>query len=74
MPARFRKIIAAAKLYGLDVTKPSRGSHWKIKQLWTGKVYPIPAHNGENQEIDDHYIAGLCRCFGLNREEFMKKL
>lgn len=74
MPVKLRKIIAAVKLYGLDVHKPSGGSHWKIKQMWTGKVYPIPAHNGENQEIDDRYIAGLCRCFGLDRKEFKKKL
>ncbi len=72
MPARLADIARACRALGIDVEAPGRGSHWKA--LRDGTVYPLPAHNGPKSELDDIYIRGLCRAFGLNEREFRKLL
>lgn len=72
MAARLRDITKALKDFGVVVTKPKKGSHWKAQR--DGKTYPIPAHNGEKSEISDAYIRGLCDCFGIDEKEFRAKL
>jgi predicted RNA binding protein YcfA (HicA-like mRNA interferase family) len=73
MPARLSDIIATLKSYGIRVEKPNKGSHWKARNA-DGKVYTIPAHNGERAEISDVYINGVCRAFGIDPKDFKKKL
>lgn len=57
---------------GVAVEPPNSGSHYRAVK--DGKVYPVPAHNGERSEISDVYIRGLCRAFDLNYEDLKKHL
>ena len=68
MPARLRDIIRVCARLGIQVEKPSSGSHWKTRSE-TGGMYPIPASNGERTEISDKYIRGMCRAHGIDYEE-----
>jgi hypothetical protein len=54
VPARLKRIIAIAAEYGITVSPPNRGSHWKAKK--------------------GGHIQSLCRNFGLNVDEFTRKL
>jgi len=72
MPARLSALKRALESMGIEVIKPSAGSHWKARR--EGKVYPITAHNGERTEIGEDYIRGVCRCFNLDVEELRKRL
>ncbi len=58
---------------GIEIEKPSSGSHWKAKRPGSG-TYPVPASNGERTEIDDKYIRGLCRHFGIEFDEMKRRL
>lgn len=73
MPARLSKIKSAANDYGIEVSTPRRGSHWKAKKGGY-RTYPLPAHHGSRTMISDHYINGFCRNFGIDPEEFKGKL
>jgi len=64
--------VAAAR-YGIEVLRPSRGSHWLAKKPGF-RTYPIPAHNAERTEVSDVYIRGLCRNFGIDAAEFRERL
>jgi hypothetical protein len=72
MPARLAKLRRALEAMGITVTEPASGSHWKAQR--DGKTYPIPAHNGPKTEIDDCYLRGVCRCFGLDEKALRKLL
>lgn len=72
MPARLRDLIRAVEALGVVVDAPNSGSHWKARR--DGKTYPLPAHNGARTELDDVYIRGLCRCFGLDEAELRRHL
>ena len=73
MPARLARIVVVAESFGITIERPSRGSHWKAKKIGF-RTYPIPAHNGLRSEISDIYIAGLCRAFGIDLNEFKDRL
>ncbi len=73
MPARFRDIKRALSGFAITAEPPASGSHWKLRDQ-TGKVYTLPCHNGERSEISDVYLKALCRTFGLDLDEFMRKL
>jgi len=73
LPARFRDIRRALLDYGITAEPPSSGSHWKLRDA-TGKAYTLPCHNGDRTEISDVYLRALCRAFGLDWHEFMRKL
>jgi len=67
------RIARAGRKSGLEVEEGKGTSHWKFK-CDGRRTYPIPASNSEKTEIDDIYIKGLCRNFGLDLEEFKKLL
>lgn len=69
MPRRARDIIRAVRDLGIELVPPSKGSHYKFVRGST--VYPIPLHNGEKTEIDDKYINGLCRAFGIDKKALL---
>ena len=73
MPPRFRDIRRALEKHGVTVT-PSKGgsSHWKVEK--DGKTYPIPASHGDNTEISEVYIRGVCRALGLDEAELRRSL
>lgn len=72
MPARARDLIRVLRKLGLTVEQPKKGSHWKVTD---GKMtYPIPMHNAEQTELDDVYVRGVCRAFGLDEGALRKKL
>lgn len=73
MPARMGNIVRAAKQLGLRVVEGKGTSHWKFERDGH-RPYPIPAHNGEKQEISDKYIRGMCRALGLDENELRKLL
>lgn len=73
MPARLRKIALAVGDYKIDIEKPSGGSHWLCKKPGF-RPYTIPSHKGLNTMVGDEYIRGLCRHFGIDRDEFIGKL
>ena len=70
MPFRLSKIRKALRKHGVTVSTGSR--HWRAGR--DGKTYPIPAHNGLKTEIDDSYILGVCRAFGLDHKQFIADL
>jgi hypothetical protein len=72
VPAKLSDIKRAVTALGFTLEPPKRGSHWKVRR--GGRSYPIPAHNGLKEEIQDPYIRGLCRFLGIELEEFRKRL
>lgn len=72
MGMRLSELARRLSKLGFRLEKPGSGSHWKIYDA-AGKAYPIPAHNGEQTEIDDTYINGCCRAFGLDPEDIKSK-
>lgn len=38
------------------------------------RTYPLTMHKGLKSDIDDCYVSGLCRNFGINEPEFRGKL
>lgn len=73
MPARFRKVVKAAKGYGFELSE-KKGRHvYKLKREGD-RAFPITAHNGLKSEISDVYINAFCDQYGIDREEFRKKL
>lgn len=73
MPARLSDIGRGMRALLGRLEKPGKGSHWKCYNA-AGKMYPIPAGNGERTEISDRYIKGLCKELGLDEVEFRKHL
>lgn len=70
---RLRDLKRALEALGVAVQpSPSGGSHWRA--IHGGRVYPIPAHNGERTEVKDVYVRGVCRCFALDEAELRKHL
>ena len=69
MPARLNKISKAFATLGIVTEKPKKGSHWKLRRPGT-RVYTIPAHRGPKTEIDDKYIDGACKHFGIEPAAF----
>lgn len=37
-------------------------------------MYPLPAGHGNNSEITDKYIKGVCKALGLDEQELRKRL
>lgn len=69
MSARLADITRALWKFGVAVEKPKSGSHWKARKDGY-RSYTLPAHNGPQTELDDMYIKGVCRNFGIDLEEF----
>ena len=67
--ARLNRVAKAVESLGCSVTKPKRGSHWKVSKEGH-RPYTLPASNGKRTDIDDNYIRGLCRNFGFDADEF----
>lgn len=73
MPARFRNMVKAAKSYGFELQR-KKGRHvYKLKRDGA-RAFPITAHNGLKSEITDIYINEFCDQYGIDRQEFRKKL
>lgn len=74
MPARLRDVKRVAESdYGVIIEPPQSGSHWKCRKAGC-RVYPLPAPNGMRTELDDNYVRGFCRHFGIPSDEFRAKL
>lgn len=73
MPQRLRDLKRALALLGVAI-EPARGggSHWRAVR--GGRVYPVPAHNGERSEVKEAYLRGLCRVLELDEAELRKLL
>jgi len=39
-----------------------------------GNTYPLSLHNGDRTELSDVYLRGICEKFGLDQDDFRKKL
>lgn len=63
----------AAEPYGITLTTPKSGSHWKFEKPGH-RPYPVPAHNGIRTEIGKAYVKGFCRAFLVDPDEFSSKL
>jgi len=75
MPARLSAIRRALARLGLGIVieNPSKGSHFRCRRPGY-RMYPIPAHNGEQTEISDVYIRALCKCLGIVEAELREHL
>lgn len=60
MPRRLRDILRVLRARGFTLEHGSK--HFKVRGL-DGRMYTIPAGNGEKTEIGNEYIRGLCRTF-----------
>lgn len=73
MGARLSDVKRALGKFGVTVSEPKKGSHWKATAA--GKPsYPLTAHNGLKSEITDVYIKGVCRNFDIDYDAFVKEL
>ena len=74
MPARFREVVLALKLCGVEaMVRKGKGSHVVLRNA-AGNTYPVSLHNGDRTELSDVYLRGICKKFGLDYAEFRKKL
>ncbi len=74
MPPRYRQVKAVLRAMGLQVEERSaKGSHVVITD-GKGRTYTIPAHRGDNTELSDPYLRGVCRAFDLDYKAFRKKV
>jgi hypothetical protein len=72
VPPRARDLARVLAEYGVVITEPSSGSHWKLVR---GSVkYTLTLHAGLKSEVTPDYIRGLCHAFGIERRELMRKL
>jgi len=69
MPAKFTKLLAALRAWGVTVEKPHKSSHWKTR--YNGKMYPIPKHG---KDVPDCYVRGACHAFDFDLNEFKKSI
>jgi len=74
VPAKFRRVRAAALTFGITFFPPKRGSHWKAHRDNGTGGYPVPAPNGEKSTISDLYIKKLCVHFDIDLAEFKNEL
>jgi len=73
VPVRARDLARALAGFGILVEAPKKGgSHWRAVR--GGTVYPLPMHNGPKTEVDDAYVRGVCKAFGIAEAELRKKL
>lgn len=69
------RIVRAVEKRDCTVTKPKRGSHWKISKPGSGhRSFPVPASNGNKTDVKDNYIRALCRNFEFDEDEFRADL
>lgn len=72
MPGRAGDIIREVQEYGVSIDS---GTKHLYKLTAPGlRCYTLPAHNGSKSELDDKYIKGLCKHFGIDYAEFKAKL
>lgn len=72
MPGRAGDI--AREVAKLGVTVGAGTKHFYKLSAPGLRCYTLPAHNGDKTELDDKYIKGLCKHFGLNYADFKAKL
>lgn len=73
MPPRFRDVRRALEKLGATVTpSPGGSSHWHVEK--DGAMYPLPAGHGDNSEITDKYVRGVCKALSLDEKEFRRFL
>lgn len=73
MPPRFRDIRRALEKLGATVTpSPGGSSHWHVEK--DGCMYPLPAGHGDNSEITDKYVRGVCKALSLDEKAFRRLL
>jgi hypothetical protein len=74
MPARFKRVAKALRKWGVQIERRAgKGSH-AVLHDGQGNIYPIPLTNGDRTELDDVYLRGLCRAFGLEFEDFKRTI
>lgn len=73
MPARLRDIRAVLERLG-GTFDESGGKHNYKARMPGKRVYTIPAHRGWQTEVPDCYVNGLCHNFGLDKDEFWKRI
>jgi hypothetical protein len=66
---RLSELIAIVREFGIEVSRPSSGSHWKFSKSGF-RSYPVPASNAERSEIKWQYVLGLCRHFEIPKSRF----
>lgn len=75
MPARLGQIRKALRKYGCTVEAARGGSsHFKARTPDGKRTFILPSHNGMKGEISNFYIRRLCKSFGIDLEEFKRKL
>jgi hypothetical protein len=73
MPARLRDVDTVLRALGGYVDE-SGGKHNYKARLPGKRVFPIPAHRGWQTQVTDRYIEGLCRTFGFDKSDFLRRL
>lgn len=68
---RFRDLKRALIALGCTVST-SRGGSSHYHAEYKGVSYPIPASHGDNTEISDVYVRGVCRALGLDERRAPK--
>jgi hypothetical protein len=63
--------VRALAEFGITVVPGTRHFHARNAK---GELYTLPAHKGLKSEIDDVYLRGVCRTFGIDLAELKKRL
>jgi len=72
MPVRAKDFVRAAEHYGFQLVPGGKHNSKLVKP--GARSYPIPSHNGLNDELGDEYVNAFCRQNEIDREEFRRKL
>lgn len=71
-PVRLADLKRALLEHGVELHKPTSGSHWKFKKPGFGTV-PVPAR-GERDMVPPEYVKNLCENFGLDEDKLRASL
>lgn len=74
MPARYPRVRRRLKQLGVRLTeRAGKGSHVVVDN-GKGRIYTLPLHHGEQTELSDVYLRGLCRAMLIDYQTFKKGL
>ena len=70
MPTRLTALARHLQQHGITVQRPRKGSHWKALRPGD-RAYTLPSHNGAKTELDDKYVKGCCKHFGIDTGDLL---
>ena len=70
---RLAELKRALQAHGVELHKPTSGSHWKFKKQGFGTV-PVPLKKGERSMVPPEYVKNICESFGIKEDDLRASL